>query len=190
MSCCIRIKGSDECVLLVIDVQEKLVNVINDSNILIWNIKRLINGFTLLNIPIQHTEQAPDKLGKTINQISPIMVKDALKKTKFSAVDSMLLKILSNYKTKNIVVCGIEAHICVLQTVLDLIEQDFNVFVVADAIASRNNVDKEFALTRAMSQGASLTTTESILFEICNNSIRPEFKELSTIIKEIPSSKN
>ena len=103
----------------------------------------------------------------------------------FSAWDQERLGILLNKNAvKNIILAGLEAHICVLQTALDLVEQGFNVYVPVDAISARRSIDKKWAIARLLRQEVIISTTEAIIFEICKTADRQEFKKLSMIIKQ------
>jgi len=171
--------------LLVIDIQERIIPVINNHQSVIDNTVKLIKGFNILGLPIFFTEQYPKGLGPTIKTIS-----DELKEIKpfekmtFSC--SGAVNLIQELKSKNliqIVVCGIEAHVCVLQTVLDLIENGFQINLAADAVSSRKEIDYKIALERMQQRGAEITTAESILFELLNVCGTPQFKEISRIVK-------
>ncbi len=172
--------------LLIIDVQESLLNVMKSKHILLWNIRRLIDAANKLNINITYTEQCPDKLGLTSEKISEKVRSCPILKKTFSAFDGEAKKSLYNRikDTKAVYVCGIEAHICVLQTILDLINSGYTTYVIVDAIESRDNNEIDIAIRRLASVGAILCTTESIIFEWCKTSDRKEFKFISKLAKE------
>lgn len=184
-----RIREFDTTYLMVIDAQEGLMNVVYDSNRTLSNISRLIRASNLFNIKVIYTEQAPNKLGKTVSEISQIIQTSAVSKSTFSAFDETIKKELNDSKADNIIICGVESHVCVLQTALDLIENGYDVYVIVDATSSRFEIDKEYALERLKVIECSLSTTESFIFEICRTANRPEFKEISAIIKESNHSK-
>jgi len=171
--------------LLIVDVQEKLVPMIANYERMIGNCRRLIQGAKILDVPVFATEQYPKGLGHTVAPLAELLgsVPDKLR---FSCVE-VLDWGLAGEQTDNryqIVVAGIEAHVCVLQTVLDLLAGGFQVFVPADGISSRGELDWKIALERMSSGGAVITTTESVLFEWCERSGSPEFKQISQLIKE------
>lgn len=171
--------------LLVVDVQEKLVPFVRDSARLIWNCRRLIEGAQLFSIPVTATEQYPQGLGPTVPALQTLLPERPAK-TLFSCGELLAEQDESPAPSDRFqyVVCGIEAHVCVLQTALDLIAQGFRVFIPADAISSRGQLDQEIALQRLTGAGAVLTTTESVLFEWCERSGTPEFKQISRLVKE------
>ena len=108
-----------------------------------------------------------------------------IKKMDFSLASSEeLLDEFDNKKITNLIVCGFETHICIQQSVLEFLEKGYKVFVISDAMGSRNNLDHEISLQRMLHKGAIITTTESIIFEICKTSDRKEFKEIRNIIKD------
>lgn len=171
--------------LVVIDVQSKLFHHIDDDVTLEGNIKKLIQGINLLEIPVTVSEQYKKGLGETIPSLLDDLASAVFfEKTSFSVYDDETISHkLSKNKKSQIILCGIEAHICVLQSALDLIERGFDVAVVVDAIGSRNQTDKKIALERLKQEGVKLVTFESILFELCRDAKNPVFKEISSIIK-------
>ena len=176
---------SKDTALLIIDVQERLIQAVHDQKQIVWNIRRLIDAANVLCIEITTTEQYPQRLGHTIELIEKRIVHKPYPKMSFSCVGcAEILQQFSKSGISKILLCGIEAHVCVLQTALDLISNDYQVFVAVDAIASRRRIDYEFALRRMESVGVTLTTTESVLFEWCHRADRVEFKSISNLVKE------
>lgn len=172
--------------LVVIDMQEKLLPSMSDSEYLLSNTNKLISGCQALNIPIIITEQYPKGLGKTINTIAEQLDKQytPIEKTTFSCYkNDNFFEMLENHGKKNIVLCGIEAHICVMQTALELHEAGYQTVISEDCIASRNDNDHYMAIQRMSNSGITISTYESILMELCGRSDRPEFKTISNIIK-------
>lgn len=171
--------------LLIIDLQEKILPVIHNVDIVIENTIKLIKGFKTLNLPIYFTEQYPKGLGPTSSKIlTELQGYNALQKMSFSCFGAEdLFNELRSRKLHQIVVSGVETHVCVQQTVLDLLSNDFQVNVVADAVSSRREFDFQIALERMRTLGAEITTTESILFELLEVCGTPEFKEISRIVK-------
>lgn len=170
--------------LLIIDMQEKLVPVIDQHTEVAANCGKLIAGARILQVPVYATEQYPKGLGSTISQLAEYLP-TRLEKLEFSCLKCL------NWGTSSddpegrfkVVVAGVETHVCVQQTVLDLLSYGFRVYVVADAVGSRRPLDKQIALQRLASFGAIITTTESVLFEWCERAGTPEFKEISRLVK-------
>ena len=169
--------------LLIIDIQEKIIRPIFNKDSIIKNIKKLINAYQILEENIFISEQNPLKLGVTIPELLPKAGFKKIEKLEFSLANIQeFLKELKNKKITNLIVCGIETHICIQQTVLDCLQKGFEVILISDATGSRNRVDHEIALKRMTQGGAILTTTESIIFELCKTADRKEFKEIRNII--------
>ena len=169
--------------LLIIDIQEKIIRPIFNKDSIIKNIKKLINAYQILEENIFVSEQNPLKLGSTISELLPKARFKKIEKMEFSLANIQdFLKEIENKKITSLIVCGIETHICVQQTVLDCLQKGFEVILISDAMSSRNKVDHEIALQRMLQKGAILTTTESIIFELCNTADRKEFKEIRNII--------
>jgi nicotinamidase-related amidase len=172
--------------LVVIDVQEKLVPVIDRGATVVWNIGRLIRGATFLGIPVVATEQYPRGLGPTVPELATFLGTRP-EKLMFSCREcyQLFVQLRAAGKSK-LLVSGIEAHVCVQQSVLDLLAEGWRVFVAVDAVGSRFAVDYQTALRRMESAGAVLTTTEAALFEWCEVAGTPEFKQISQLAKELP----
>ena len=169
--------------LLIIDIQEKIIRPIFDKDLIIKNIKKLINAYQILEENIIISEQNPLKLGVTIPELSPIAGFRKFEKMEFSLAKlEEFLKELKDKKITKLIFCGIETHICIQQSVLDCLQKGFEVILISDAVGSRNRVDHEIALQRMSQSGAILTTTESIIFELCKTADRKEFKEIRNII--------
>ena len=169
--------------LLIIDIQEKIMRPIFNKDLITKNVKKLINAYQILEENIFVSEQNPSKLGTTIPELLPKRGFKKIEKMEFSlASKKVFLKEIENKKINNLIVCGIETHICIQQTVLDCLQKGFEVILISDAMGSRNSVDHEIALQRMIHRGAILTTTESIIFELCKTANRKEFKEIRNII--------
>ena len=169
--------------LLIIDIQEKIIRPIFNKDSIVNNIKKLKNAYQILEENIIISEQNPLKLGTTIPDLLPKIGFKKFEKMEFSlAKIQEFLKELKNKKITNLIVCGIETHICIQQTVLDCLQEGFKVILIADAMGSRNRVDHEIALQSMVQRGAILSTTESIIFELCKTADRNEFKEIRNII--------
>lgn len=171
--------------LLVVDVQEKLVPLIPVRTQLIANCRRLIEGAKILGVPVTATEQYPKGLGATVPELAEL-IEERPAKQRFSCAEVLNWgqgATQSDGRFK-VVLCGMETHVCIQQTALDLIAQGFQLYVVADAVGCRNAFDGEIALERMASSGATITTTESVLFEWCETSGAEEFKQFSRMIKQ------
>ena len=169
--------------LLIIDIQEKIISPIFNKDLIIKNVKKLLNAYQILEENIIISEQNPLKLGETIPELLPKVGFRKIEKMEFSLSRiEEFAKEIENKKVTNLIVCGIETHICIQQTVLDCLKKGFEVFLISDSMGSRNKVDHEIALKRMTQKGAILTTTESIIFELCKTADRKEFKEIRNII--------
>ncbi|MBN1633203.1 MAG: isochorismatase family protein [Ignavibacteria bacterium] len=179
-----RIKR-ENTIAVVIDIQEKLYPYIYDNEVLTDKVSRLIKGLKVLGIEILVTEQYSKGLGVTIKPVQESLGDYRhLEKMSFSCCG------LSDFDSKlsasgkmYIIVCGIESHVCVLQTVLDLCGKGYTPVLVEDCVSSRNPNDKKIAIERMRAEGAIITTYESILFELLEVSGTEEFKAISKIVK-------
>jgi nicotinamidase-related amidase len=170
--------------LLVIDVQEKLMARIPAADAVVRNIAFLIDSARLLGMPIAATEQYPKGLGPTVPELAQ-RLPERPDKIAFSccAVPAVVEGFRRAARPK-ILLAGIESHVCVLQTALDLLALDFRVFVAADAVASRYAVDHDWALRRLDRSGAILTTSETAVFEWVGGAGSPQFKRISQLVQE------
>ena len=171
----------DEATMLIIDMQEKLVAMLQDTNIKTDAIK-LAKAASILNIQTVITEQYPKGLGSTIQEIKEALPNaEYVEKTSFSAFkEDDVKKLLSQ---KQVILFGIETHICVLQTAMDLLNEGYEVFVVQNACGSRSEDNKTAALRRLIHARAQIVTTEMVLFELLESSKHPNFKEVQALIK-------
>jgi nicotinamidase-related amidase len=171
--------------LLVIDVQEKLIGLVPGYDRLVWNIGRLIDGALILSVPVLATEQYPKGLGTTTAELARRLPKPIWEKLTFSCAGcNDVLHRLAELQVTKVLVAGIEAHVCVLQTALDLLAQGYRVYAAVDAIGARFDIDCQTALRRLESSGATLVTTEMALFEWCQTAGTPAFKQLSALVKQ------
>ena len=175
----------EETAALVIDFQEKLFPFIHDTGNLTKNTVRLIQGLKALGIKLTVTEQYSKGLGHTVEPIKQALGDYIpIEKTTFSSCGSdEVCAYLRNPEAKNIIVFGIESHVCVLQTTIDLIHMGYRPVLIEDCISSRNPNDKRIAVERMRSEGAVISTYESILFELCEISGTDTFKAISKIVK-------
>lgn len=177
----------ENCQAMIIDVQEKLSPHIYRYNDILKKTLILIQGLQVLDIPILLNEQYPEGLGRTVPEIMAVL--DATKsktieKVTFSACDKdETWNYLAQQNRISVLVFGVEAHVCVMQTVLDLLDNGMQPVVIADAIGSRSAYDRRQAIRRMRRAGAVITTTEAILFELCRSSKDPVFKAISQLVK-------
>lgn len=169
---------------LVIDYQERLVPVIHNKDELIKNSIKLLEGLSILDVPMILTTQYEKGLGGILPEIKNAShVPESFDKISFSCFgNEQIRKEIGNDKI-NIIVCGIEAHICVLQTVIDLRAAGYMPILVSDCISSRKESDKIIAMKRAADEGAMITSYESILFELLEVAGTDRFKKISNLIK-------
>lgn len=178
-----------QCALVIIDIQEKLVMASKYGSEVAINASKLAKAANILNMPTIVTEQYPQGLGATVQEVQGALAQDTSKfeKTAFSALlEASFANKIAELKSKNIkqiVLCGIETHICVLQTASDLISEGFEVYVVKDACASRNKKEYKTGLELLKQYGAKITCVEIALFEWLKTAKHPNFKEIQTLIK-------
>lgn len=174
-----------ESSLVVVDVQEKLLPKIQNADRLVRNIRFLLDVAAALEVPRVATEQYPKGLGPTVAAIAEKVPEPRPDKLGFSccAIESFVPELFHTQK-KRVVLTGIETHVCVLNTALDLLAESFWVYLPIDAVGSRYAVDHETALRRLEGAGAILTTVETIAFEWLGGAQHPKFKDVSTLIQQ------
>ena len=172
-------------VLVVIDVQEKLFVKVEEKEQVAENICKLIRFAEILGIPIVITEQYPKGLGPTIPEIRELTSTiKPIEKVEFSCLASSAFRErLAGIHAKNLVLTGIEAHICVAQTAIEAVMNGYRAYVVYDAISSRRREDKTVAVERMKQQGAIIITTEMLMYEILRKAGTPEFKKILELVK-------
>ena len=176
---------SQKFALIVIDVQGNLAQVMHQKEDLFKNLTILIKGAKLLEIPIIWTEQVPDKLGPTIPEIAELLTEQKpIVKAVFScAREEKFITELKALKVDHVLLCGIETHVCVYQTALDLLEMEYHVDIVSDAVSSRSEENKHVGLDRVMLAGGSVTSVETVLFEVQEIAQGQRFRELIKLVK-------
>jgi len=175
-----------KAILLVVDVQQKLIPSMDPAVYArtLKNIDLLIRGSAELQIPVVATEQYPKGLGKTVPELASACENIVVEKMSFGCCgEPSFLDRLKELGRSQVIVTGMEAHVCVYQTVLGLIEEGFGVHLVRDAIISRGKIDYLSALDNAARAGAVVTTAETALFQLLFTAAAPEFKAISTLIK-------
>lgn len=172
--------------LLLIDVQERINGVMADQT----HVSRqevLLEAFTILETPVVTTEQYPRGLGATVPELANLLPSPAIEKMTFScARQNQAMAAIEATGRKQIVVTGIETHVCVMQTALDLLERGYEIHIPHDAVNSRRALDKKWALHRMAAVGAVISATESVLFELLERCGTDEFKAVSKLVKKIP----
>lgn len=175
--------------LLVVDVQEKLIPVIPKHEQITAEIDLLLNAASVLNIPVTLSEQYPAGLGVTVSAIGQHdAIQHRFEKLKFSAADEFLNaqpEAIANASEnqRQVVLVGIETHICILQTAFDLQQAGWKVFVVANSVGSRRQVDHDCGLSRMSAAGITIVTTESVLFEWCEAAGTDLFRQISRLVR-------
>lgn len=176
---------SENTLLIVIDVQGNLARVVAESESAIHAVAQLVQGASLLDIPVLLTAQVPEKIGHTIPEIAELLPGQSdLARVHFSIwQDAAVQQAMRNSGRRQVLLCGFEAHICLYQSSLDLIAEGYEVYLVADAVSSRNPRNKMVALQELSSQGVHLTTVEMALFSLLRSAQHPAFKAISRMIK-------
>ncbi len=177
--------NKDNCVVLMIDIQEKLVKA-TDADIEAKNAYKILKTANLMNIPVIVTEQYPKGLGETVSELKSVFNENTFlyEKTDFSALNNEdVLKKLQTFGKKQVVLFGIEAHICVLQTAKALIQNGYEVFLIKDASKSRKNFEFETGINLMQQYGVKISCCEILLFDLLKSSKNPNFKEVQALIK-------
>lgn len=171
--------------LVVVDVQGKLAQLMVDKESLFKNIRILIQAAKILDIPILWCQQVPESLGPTVPEIAELLAgEEPIDKACFSCCgEERFTAELNALGKEQVLLCGIEAHICVYQTAMDLMEGGLDVTVVADAVSSRTEQNRETALDRLSAEGANISSTEMVLFELIKTSKHPQFREIAKLVK-------
>lgn len=176
--------NKDEAVLLIIDIQDRMLPVIDKADKVSQKNEVLIEAAKLLNVPIIFTEHNVEGLGHTVDKLSQKAPEAKIfHKTTFSACNKEFLAYLKEMKRKKIIVTGTETHVCVYQTVRSLLDNGFSVFLVADAVGSRVEMTLVNAVSQMKDMGAVITNTETAVFDLLKESGTPEFKALLKLIK-------
>jgi nicotinamidase-related amidase len=179
-----ELMNRDDTALLVVDMQETLLAIIPKQERIVWNCRRLLDAAAALGLPIAATEQYPEKLSPTVPELKDRIGTAPDKKTFSACVRSDIFERWRADGRFRVLLCGIETHVCVLQTALDLSAAGFEAYLAVDASGSRHRVDYTTALRRMESAGVILTTTEAAIFELCATADAPEFKKMSALAKE------
>ena len=175
----------ENSILIVIDIQDRLVRVMHEKEVLLENLQKIIKGAGILNIPMIITEQDPEKLGATIPEISPLLGNiRPIHKSSFSCCETdAFMKELGRMKRGQVMVIGVESHVCVYQTTVDLIRLGYEVHIVTDCTSSRTGKNRALGIERMRDEGAKLTGTEMALFELLKIAGSDSFREISRLVK-------
>ncbi|MEA1925193.1 MAG: isochorismatase family protein [Candidatus Altiarchaeota archaeon] len=176
----------EQSMLLVVDVQDKLIDSIHEKDRVIANIRALIEAACTMGLSVQVTEQ--EKLGSTVAGIKEVLERNSLYnpvvKEYFSCYrDDDFRETLKEESPSNIILCGIEAHICVMQSALDLIANKYQVYLVEDAVSSHSGGDCETAVKRLINAGAVVASTEMLIYELLKKAGTDEFRGILPIVK-------
>ncbi len=175
----------EDCVVLVIDVQDRLVPVMQHPKTLVRRVARLVRGAKALDVPVIHTEQYPKGLGRTVPDIARLLEdRSPIEKMRFSACVPAVEEAIVATGRRAVVVAGIECHVCVLQTCLDLLDAGHTVALPLDATDSRRAVDRDAAVRRLLDAGVVSTSIESVLFEWVRSADGEAFKAVRDIVKD------
>jgi isochorismate hydrolase len=179
----ITMLSREHAVLIVVDIQGNLAQAMDDKAILIENNQKLIKGINILGIPTLVTEQ--NRLGATVPNITELLrgVKPITKDSFSCCAEEKFMSAVKTLRRNQILMTGIEAHVCVYQTAMDLLKMGYEIHLVADAVSSRTARNREIGIQKLRDSGAILTSTEMALFELLKTAADPEAKALFKIIK-------
>ncbi|GAA5316690.1 MAG: isochorismatase family protein [Candidatus Pelagadaptatus aseana] len=175
----------DNTALVIVDVQGKLAQMMSDKETLFANLERMVKGARILGLPIVWAEQNPTKLGATITEVSQHLadIKPVSKMSFSCAGCEDFNQALQDTQCNQVLVVGIEAHICVYQTATGLVDAGYDVEVVTDAVSSRFAHNKDVGLKKMKSRGVALTSTEMALFELMETAEHPDFRAIQQVVK-------
>jgi len=178
----------NEAVLVVVDVQERFMPVLFEPQRLISACQLLIGGAKILGLPILVTEQLPEKLGPTVTELRELLGSDyrPIVKAEFSAfANESFRRIFAATGRTQLILCGIEAHVCIRQTTLDALDLGYEVFLVEDAVSSRYEFLYRSGVQSCVEAGAKRTNAEAVLFELMATAEHPQFREVQNLVKSL-----
>jgi len=174
----------DSTALLVVDLQEKLVPTIESADQILANSNKLLQAASILEVPVLVSEQYPSGLGKTVDSLDVSQAAVVAEKTMFSCRGCPeIIDFLEQKAIRTVLICGIEAHVCVAQTAFDLVAMGLQVHIAIDSVGSRSKIDCDTAISRMNLHGIVTTTAEAAIFEWCETSSADRFKQISSLIK-------
>lgn len=173
------------CCLVVVDVQGKLAQLMVDKDTLFRNIGILVESVRILEMPVLWCQQVPEALGPTAPEIAERLTGlEPIDKASFSCCGAEEFNVkLEALNRRQVLLCGIETHVCVYQTAMDLLRQGLEVTVMADAVSSRTAQNKQIALNRLAAEGATVACTEMVLFELLKTARHPQFRQVAKLVK-------
>ena len=177
---------ANETAAIIVDVQEKLMTAMYNREMVEENVNRLAGGLKLLEVPTIVTQQYTKGIGMTIPSVMETIGEDFsyMEKTSFGIYgEDPIKEAVDGLGKKNIIVCGTETHVCVLQTCIQLKAAGYQPIMVVDACGSRHEIDRLFGIERAKQEGVIITTYEALLFELMGGSTCPVFRQISKIVK-------
>ena len=174
-----------QCCLTVVDVQGKLAQLMHGREALFKNIQILVQAAKILDIPILWCQQVPNALGPTVPEIAQFLEdNEPIDKAAFSCCgEEQFNTELKKLARNQVLLCGIETHVCIYQTAIDLLQQDFHVEVIADAVSSRTLENKQIALNRLSAEGLKISCTEMVLFDLLKTAEHPQFRQIAKLVK-------
>lgn len=174
----------EDAVLVVVDIQGKLASLMHERERLYDNVRRLARGCAALELPVLWTEQVPDKLGPTVPEVAELLPGEPIAKASFSGWgEGRFRDALVRTGRSQVLLAGIESHICVYQTARDLGLVGFETYVVADAVSSRTAENRQIGLEAGRAAGARVTSVEAALFEMLGSAEHPAFRQIAGIVK-------
>jgi nicotinamidase-related amidase len=178
------LETKDSC-LVVVDVQGKLAQLMHDKQGLLANIQILIKAAKILDIPILWCQQCPAAMGPTVPEIAELLSQNKpIDKSSFSCcADDRFNEKLKALSRRQVLLCGIEAHICIYRTAVDLLANDYDVTAVVDAVSSRLMENKQIAISRMQTEGVRIGSTEMAIFELLKTAEHPKFKQIARLVK-------
>jgi nicotinamidase-related amidase len=173
------------CCLTVVDVQGKLAQLMHGRDALFKNIQILIQAAKTLEIPVLWCQQCPDALGPTVPEIAQLLADiKPINKAAFSCCGAEQFNAeLKQLMRNQVLLCGIETHVCIYQTAMDLLRQDFNVYIIADAVSSRTLENKQIAINLMSAERVKISSTEMALFELLKTAEHTKFRQIARLIK-------
>lgn len=176
---------AENSVLVLVDVQGKLAEMMHEKETLYLNLQKLIKGIQALKVPVIWVEQIPEKMGPTISQIRELLTGESpVPKNSFSCCgEKKFMEKLEKLQRRDVILAGIETHVCIYQTASDLLDMKYNVHLVCDAVSSRTLFDRQIAIDKIKSMGAATTSVEMLLLELMRTSTHAAFRDILRIIK-------
>ncbi len=176
----------DKAAVLLIDLQEKMMPPIHNKERVIKNAGILIKLAELYDLPLFYCEQYPKGLGPTVSELKErldLLSAYKLEKSTFTAALPEMLAAINNSRRQQLIIAGVETHVCVFQTVRDLVKEDYEIYIPWDAVSSRDEKNKDIALAQFRRMHAHITSTETVLFDLIGDSLDPNFRTLQALIK-------